>query len=278
MIDAFSIPPRGFGPGSQPPEDGMELDYLALPSGMHTYSPHIPDIEDAKALAAAMQLRNDIAKACDHCVKTGAHSSFDLSPLDKENRKLIAETMGHGEVSIKARGVPAIAIQESVFAGVWVLSGEGIDRLEVGEVPAVALNRAFQPVLREAGPMAGRNSGVVNAPAILAELIEKSETYTADREPHVINLSLLPHTEEDLAWLDEALGKGSVSILSRGYGNCRVEATGQAWVWRVRFFNSMDRLILDTFEVGSMPEVAIAAAEDLADSAKRIIEVMEAIR
>ena len=38
MIGNFSMPPAGFGPGSQPaPEDGAELDYLAMPSGMRTY-------------------------------------------------------------------------------------------------------------------------------------------------------------------------------------------------------------------------------------------------
>ncbi|MEM6422487.1 MAG: hydrogenase expression/formation protein, partial [Pseudomonadota bacterium] len=93
----------------------------------------------------------------------------------------------------------------------------------------------------------------------------------------VINLSLLPHTEPDLAWLDAALGEGAVTILSRGYGNCRISATATRGIWRVQFFNSMDTLILDTFEVTAMPEVAIAAPEDLADSAGRIRAVMEAI-
>jgi hydrogenase-1 operon protein HyaF len=46
----------------------------------------------------------------------------------------------------------------------------------------------------------------------------------------------------------------------------------------VQFFNSMDSLILDTFEVTDMPEVVLAAPEDLADSAERIREVLEAIR
>ena len=40
----------------------------------------------------------------------------------------------------------------------------------------------------------------------------------------------------------------------------------------------MDTLILDTFEVTAMPEVAIAAPEGLADSGERILEVLEAIK
>lgn len=277
MINGFATPPTGFGPGSQP-SDTVELDYLALPSGMRTYFPHLPEIEDVSGLQTGMALLEEISRACAHCAETGQHSSFDLSGLTRENRGLIAETMGHGEVSIKALGIPALAIQESVFAGVWVLSGEGVDRIEVGAVPAAALNRAFQVTRPAIGALAERNRGVVNAPAIAAELMDKSAACREDSMPHVINLSLLPHTEEDLAWLDVALGKGSVSILSRGYGNCRIEATGQDKVWRVQFFNSMDQLILDTFEVTAMPEVAIAAREDLTDSANRIVDVMEAIR
>jgi hydrogenase-1 operon protein HyaF len=120
--------------------------------------------------------------------------------------------------------------------------------------------------------------GLANAPAILSELMDKSATQPAGSMPHVVNLSLLPHTPEDLAWLDEALGEGAVTVLSRGYGNCRITATGQARVWRVQFFNSMDTLILDTYEVTEMPEVALAAEVDLADSARRIRDVIEAIQ
>jgi hydrogenase-1 operon protein HyaF len=49
-------------------------------------------------------------------------------------------------------------------------------------------------------------------------------------------------------------------------------------VWRVQFFNSQDTLILDTFEVTTIPEVACAAPEDLSDSANRLVNVLEAIR
>ncbi len=43
--------------------------------------------------------------------------------------------------------------------------------------------------------------------------------------PHVINLSLLLHTNEHIGFLTTMLGSGSVVILSSGYGNCRITAT-----------------------------------------------------
>ncbi|WP_406870062.1 hydrogenase expression/formation protein [Thioclava sp. 'Guangxiensis'] len=274
MVSNFHLPPMGFGPGSQ--ETGEELEYMELPSGMRTYSAHMPEVDDPSAVTPALKTLADIAKAAEACAR-GGMASFDLSGLDAPNRALIAETMGQGEVSMKIRGIPALMVQESVFAGVWSVAGAGVDRIEVGPVPAVSMTRAFEPYREAQGPQAARPNGVVNAPALVAELYDKSETYRGGL-PHVVNLTLLPHTEEDLVWLDRVLGEGAVTILSRGYGNCRITASALRNVWRVQFFNSMDTLILDTFEVTDMPEVALAAPEDLEDSAERIREVLEAIR
>ncbi|GAB4258323.1 MAG: hydrogenase expression/formation protein [Pararhodobacter sp.] len=274
----FHLPPVGFGPGSQPADADGAPQYLPMPQSMRVFVPPSLEVADPGRLAPALALMREVAAACRTCAETGARARFDLAPLDAENRALIAETMGHGEVSIRVRGVPAVAAQESVFAGVWVLSGHGIDRVEVAPIPAPARERAFAPVRAGKGAEAPRGPAVVNAPPLLAELRDKSTTWARGAPAHVVNLSLLPHTEDDLRWLDAALGEGSVTILSRGYGNCRITATALPHVWRVQFFNSMDTLILDTFEVTEMPEVALAAPEDLSDSADRLIRVLETIR
>lgn len=59
------------------------------------------------------------------------------------------------------------------------------------------------------GPKTPLHPGVINAPSLLAELTDKSSGYDPRAPLHVINLSLLPHTEEDLLWLDAALGEGA---------------------------------------------------------------------
>lgn len=279
MVNNFQMPPVGFGPGSQPdPDDGKELQYMKMPQDMRAYSAHVPYVEATPELAPALALLAEIAAAATVVAQGADPVQFDLRDLDKPNRDLIAETMGEGEVAIKMLGLPAIAAQESVFAGVWCLSGAGVDMIEVGPVPKMARERAFVSQAPALGALAEVFPGVVNAPPLAVELVDKAANYTQGDEPHVVNLTLLPHTEQDLVWLDKALGKGSVDFLSRGYGNCRVNATGQANVWRVQFFNSMDTLILDTFEVTDVPEVVVAAKEDLVDSGERIVEVMEAIK
>lgn len=277
MSNGFLFPPTGFGPGSQPADD-EDLAYLALPSGMRTYVPHLPEVSDPSEVTPALKTLADIADACDIAAAGGERAEFDLSGMAPASRALIAETLGQGEVSMKLRGVPALMVQESVFAGVWMLVGADVDRIEVGEVPSAAILRAHRS--DKPAPMlaAPRPAGVVNAPALLAELADQAAIWRPGQPPHVINLSLLPHTEEDLLWLEAALGQGAASILSRGYGNCRIGACALPRVWRVQFFNSMDTLILDTFEVTTIPEVALAAREDLADSGGRIREVLEAIR
>jgi hydrogenase-1 operon protein HyaF len=275
MSSDFQLPPDLLGPGSQPAStDGSVLYYISMPGDMRTYAPHVPLVKADAALEPALKLMAQIAFVAGRVAENGGSENFDLTALDTASRRLVAETMGEGEVAMKLRGIPALSVQESVFAGIWCVTGHGVDRIEVAPVPREARERAFRPVLDRQPVKTG--PGVVNAPALLSELEDKSAGYAG--ELHVINLSLLPHTGEDLAWLEARLGQGATDILSRGYGNCRIRATATPNVWRVQFFNSVDTLILDTFEVTDVPEVAVAAAEDLADSAMRLLDVLEAIR
>lgn len=281
MTNPFMLPPTGFGPGSQPLDQQDEaLEYMPLPQDMRTYSPRIPEIEDLgdADVSRALALLEQVAEAAKNVSATGGTRQFDLTGLDSANRALIAETMGSGEVSAKVRRIPAIAVQESVFAGIWTLKSANADVIEVGAIPTCITDAPFTPVRQALGKDTPLAAGVVNAPPLQIELVDKSAAFSQEAGLHVINLSLLPHTEEDLVWLDQAVGEGAVTILSRGYGNCRITATAMPHVWRVQFFNSQDTLILDTFEVTTIPEVACAAPEDLSDSANRLFNVLEAIR
>ncbi len=148
----------------------------------------------------------------------------------------------------------------------------------MGAFPKGAILRAFPArwdVDLEA--LAHPAPGVFNAPPVLVEIADRVARRAPGEATHVINLSLLPHTPEDLILFDEVLGRGATTILSRGYGNCRIEAAALKNVWRVRFYNSTDMLILDTIEITDVPEVACAAAEDIADSAERLVEVLAAM-
>jgi hydrogenase-1 operon protein HyaF len=243
---------------------------------MRTFEPRIVEVADTAAVQPALRLMRRVARACETAALDGAGALFPLAGLDARNRALVAETMGEGEVACRVG--EGFAAQESVFAGVWTVRDGGGESLEVGPAPRAVRERAFEPQRAADGLSAQPAPGVVNAPSVITELLEKSALFRPGAAPHVINLTLLPHTPEDLDHFDAALGKGAATLLSRGYGDCRVEATATPWIWRVRFFNSMGALILDTFEVTDIPEAALAAAEDFEDSAARLDEALEAIR
>jgi hydrogenase-1 operon protein HyaF len=54
-----------------------------------------------------------------------------------------------------------------------------------------------------------------------------------------------------------------------------VSSTSARDVWRVQYFNSMQTLILNTLEVVDIPEVALAAPDDLVDSRERLGELVD---
>lgn len=276
-MHAFPVPVVALGPGSQ--QEDESLDYLRLPQDMRTYrAPILPEPEDMGKQADVGVWLGQLLKAVQDWGATRYTVSLDMSGLAEASRTLIDQVLGEGEVSAQVTGDGGtLNIQESVFTGVWRVRGrdsEGhafADRVEVGDVP-VAVRHAMDcglpaPIFSPPGP------GVANAPALLAEIAEQVTHPTATA--HVINLSLLPFTPEDGAWLDQCLGRGPVTLLSRGYGNCRITATGVGRVWWVQFFNSQDALILNTIEVADVPEVACAADVDLEDSADRLAEVLE---
>ncbi len=277
----FAIPVVALGPGSQ--EESEQLDYLPLPSGMHTYRP--PILPEPEQLGELVSARSLLARVLDgltgYRIDAGkAHPSYDLMDLGEADLRLVNQALGEGEVSANITGnAGSVLIQESVYAGVWRVRQFDIantllsDRIEIADIPNAIRLASGRGRRAEALPPPAE-PGVINAPALLAEIADRMAAGAAD-ETHVINLSLLPFSPEDAAWLDAALGRGGVSILSRGYGNCRITATGMARVWWVQFFNSQDALILNTIEVTEVPSVARAAAEDLEDSRERLAEVLE---
>ncbi|MCG6941941.1 MAG: hydrogenase expression/formation protein [Thiohalocapsa sp.] len=289
---ARPIPAGAVGPGTQPAEtDGAALDYLAVPGAMRTYrQPLLPEPEDAAACAAGLATLQAL-----HRLLAGHRAGtppqvLDLADLPAADRRLVEDSLGEGEVSILRRAADASMplddggatdqdAQETRLAGVWRVRGAGRDVLEVADVSGFVQGDSFAAAVSHVELPDALPAGVMNAPGVLAELLDQVQARTGgDRLPaHVINLTLLPQSEQDLAWLGEQLGRGPVSVLSRGYGNCRITATGLRGVWWVQYFNADDTLILNTLEITDVPAVALAAQEDIDDSAERLHEILFAL-
>ena len=259
------------GPGSQPQDDEI-LNTLDVQGDVLTFRPPRPALDAApEVVAAAMDFLRQLLAAL-RATPFGAPQPvrYSLLQFNPAVRDQINELLGEGEVSVQT-GIDLRA-QETAFTGIWRIRGAGVDDVEAGAFPAalrdVALARAFPSAATAAVPP----PGLMNAPALYHEIRGLSSQWNAGRAAQVINLSLLPATPEDLAWLDEQLGRISFSILSRGFGNCRITAAALPHVWWVQYFNGMEKLILNSIELVDIPAVALAATEDYADSSVRLAE------
>ena len=277
----FPIPGLPVGPGSQPVEpDGTELDYLPMPQGMATYrAPLLPEPEEVLARPAGLDLLARILDALRAYRVGDAPWELDLAGLPAPDLDLVDQALGEGEVSVRLAGTRELRAQETRLAGVWRVRGaRGRDRIEVADIPRLVRATAFTGAAAQVDLSAPPPPGVMNARSVLAELNAQVQTWRAGETPYIVNLTLLPQSPEDLAYLDERLGTGPVTILSRGYGNCRIDATGLANCWWVRHFNADERPILNTLEVVDVPAAALAAQEDIEDSAARLHEILDALQ
>ena len=251
---------------------------------------------DAKALVAhgaALGVLQAVMTGLQQWLAGEPAVPVDLRSLHDADRALVTQVLGDGEVVAQCVPDPASAddvsmqAQETAFAGVWRVrhvqhSQCVLDTIELGDFPQAMAQSACDG----AHPMSPQPTvwpaGTANAPAVLQELHERAQRWAqalAAGGPrpahHVTNLTLQPLSPTDRRVLDEHLGQGSIQVLSRGHGNCRVSPTKTAHVWRVTYFNARDMVILDTFEVGGVPEVACAARQDLQDSAHRLSDLLQ---
>lgn len=252
------------GPGSQPLEDEV-LITLDVPNDVHAFRPPLVELDAppevaAAALAFLQQLLAALRATPFAATQAVRFSLLDFAPAVRDE---INELLGEGEVSILTAG--DLRAQETAFTGIWRIRGEGIDDVEASAFPLALRDLAMARQL-PVTPAPVPPAELMNAPALHHEIRSLSAQWSAGRAAHVINLSLLPATPDDLAWLDQQLGRISFSILSRGFGNCRITATALPFVWWVQYFNNMEKLILNSLEIVDLPAVALAAAEDYAET------------
>lgn len=284
VFDADLFSNAASGPGSQPNEvDGAELDILQLPSGMDTYqAPPLPEPEETGNLIDGLNLLQQLQASIDQWQPSVGVTQLSLNALDSANRELVDQVLGEGEVGIIIEDEFQTRIQESVLTGVWRIQTYNLqnkllkDEIEVNSIPSIVRQNTFDKASNQANAdLINLAEGVMNAPPLLTEINDKLAEFNSNKVAHTINLTLLPQTENDLTFLDNCLGAGKTAILSRGYGNCRINSTATQNVWWVRYFNSQDKNILNSIEIAEVPEVACAAPEDIADSAVRLREILE---
>jgi hydrogenase-1 operon protein HyaF len=277
---AINIPIRSLMPE---PEDAVE--FMPMPREMATFEmPRLPEPGPGNDVAGARDVLQAFLPHVDAWLENGGEPpALDLVGLPPDSLRVLNEALGEGEVAAIVDASHAdheIRVQETVFSGVWReqhfdASGTLLhDYLLAAPIPPVVgtLAREHAATTLRALELP---VGAMNVPALVNELQDAMDRSGPATPAHVINLTLLPLSPEDTAHIDRVLDGGSVVILSRGFGNCRISSTAARNVWRVQYFNNMQTLILNTIEVVEMPEVAIAAHEDLVETRSRLADLLQ---
>jgi hydrogenase-1 operon protein HyaF len=209
------------GPDDFGQDDG--LDYLAMPKDMETYRPpQMPEPEDIAQHAGAVQVLHQVLAALRQVNEGDAPArqtlSVSLTGLAPSDLTLINQVLGEGEVSaqvLAGQETPTVQIQESVFAGVWrvieLLSDGAVvrDSIEVGAVPEVLRHTAQADGQQQTADTTEVPPQVMNVPSVLIELQDQRQNWQSGQSAHVVNLSLLPLSPSDIAYLDHRLGTGA---------------------------------------------------------------------
>ena len=97
-----SIPVSFTGPGSQPQEqEGAPLDFISLPTEMSRYrAPDMPEPEQVQHLQGAKAVTDWLQQALAEYRVGGEPWIADISALDADNRELVNQILGEGEVSL----------------------------------------------------------------------------------------------------------------------------------------------------------------------------------
>lgn len=209
-------------------------------------------------------------------------SVVSLSALTDEQRRTLADVVGTGEVDIRIGGTPTYAIEETAFTGLWRGQarddGGGViaEWLEVADVPRTVREAVDRFTVGDLGLPSVVPDGCMNVLPLLHELRTRMLDWRGGAANHVISLSLFPLSPADAATLTHILGQAPLDLRSKGYGSCRVVPTRRRHVWAVQYFNVMEKVILDTLEIGDVPAAVLAGREDFADAVRRLDELLDA--
>jgi hydrogenase-1 operon protein HyaF len=258
-------------------DTGEALDLLGTPSLQAPPEPRLPiDFTPGPALRATL---GKLRAAVHAGAAGGPGKRIEAGGLDAQSRQALEEMLGEGEVrgSVTLDGV-TFTVRETVLPGLWWLRGSDDSAwLEVASIPqvvetaAASLAPAPVPV-----PSPEAVSGVMNGLAVLAEINEHASAGCDDQQRNrVLNFTLMPMSPQDQQLLIDVLGRADLALESGGFGHCRVIATTVRHVWAVQYVNAMGNTILDTLEIGRVPDAVVAASQDLEDSARRLDEILD---
>jgi len=119
---------------------------------------------------------------------------------------------------------------------------------------------------------------LMNAPAILYEILQALKDFYNKGERHIIYINKLPLTEEDKHVILDVLRDGQVKIFLKSASQ-KVEwrETGISGVWIGVFFDRDEKPILETIEITDFPMLAMSQREDIEEAIKTLEDRIKSV-
>lgn len=106
-------------------------------------------------------------------------------------------------------------------------------------------------------------SGLNQALPVLNEILQVLDRFSESGTAGLIDVGTLPLDEDEIAFLDEFLGRGEVCATVKVFGESQIYETGVAGVWRVRHRNEAGKLVADHIEVCAVPTILASSSQDI---------------
>ncbi|EEF1835326.1 hydrogenase expression/formation protein [Salmonella enterica subsp. enterica serovar 4,[5],12:i:-] len=241
------------GPGTQPDDASFSMNPLPLTCQVNG-DPSMAALERCAHSPAVMALLTDLrGQLARRIPEVGDVLGWELSPLNADDLSFLNTLLGEGEVSVRIQHPDGSEseIQETIFCGLWRvrhLHNRRLltDRLEAGSAPLTLWQAATADTLPDDSLLPPPVAGLMNG---------------------------LPLSEADRLFLARLCGHGNIQIRISGYGESQINATALRHLWHVRCLDALKGPLLDSYEICPLPELVLAAPEDLADSRQRLDEV-----
>lgn len=116
---------------------------------------------------------------------------------------------------------------------------------------------------------------LMNATHVLNEIKYALEALRATGATRTLNILNFPLTNEDAAYLDEVLGRGSLTINYDGADHTFWQEAKISGVWWGEYRNANGKVTLRTLEIAEVPPLVKAQPEDIADGLAHLTEILE---
>jgi hydrogenase-1 operon protein HyaF len=131
------------------------------------------------------------------------------------------------------------------------------------------------PIAVQAGPAQAEDELTEMAQALLRELADHLESIAQEGGRHVVELTNLPITPQDIILLDRMLGTGEVTATVHASGDTEIRETHFPGLWWVRYLGSEGNLITQQLEIAATPLILEAHADDMRASADAVRKLFD---